>query len=145
MGDVRGSRGMAFARRAAVLGVLGGVVFATSGCFLPNTGTLRVDVIEQLDNTAQPFDFDKDTYYVPRGEVDAFYTAPVGSGIPHTLKLRQDGGPAIEGTIDLGMGPGPDGGDADEGTFEVPKGTYELFCDVGPHAALGMTATLIVI
>ncbi len=100
-----------------------------------------------------PFDFDRDTYVVRHDEVDAAYFAPVGSPIPHTPKLREVGGTEpIAGTIDLAVSPGPSGTDADAGTFEVPAGTYELYCDVGSpgnpeitHAELGMTATLVVL
>jgi plastocyanin len=137
----RGPRGKSFWRRGVALGVLGVAVVTTSGC-LPNTGTLKVTIIEQLAEP-QPFDFDQDTYRVPRGEVDALYLAPA-SGIPHTLRLRQDGGDPIEGTLNLSIGAGVPGPDSAAGTFTIPKGTYEMYCDVGAHAALGMTATLVV-
>ena len=151
MHDQRAARGRTYVKRGAGVVLAAGFAVAASGCFLPGTGTLNVTVIEHTSEPV-PFDFDKDTYVVPHGEVDAAYFAPVGSPIPHTLKLREvDGTEAIPDTIDLAVSPGPTGTDADAGTFDVPAGTYELYCDVAPlnappgltHADLGMTATLI--
>jgi hypothetical protein len=141
-------------KRGAGILIGGGFALAASGCFVPGgggfpgNGTLRVEVLEPLGSRpAQPFDFDADTYYVPHGEVDVSYIAPTGSVIPHTLKLRAVGGSAaIPGTIDLLIPGGPT--DAASGTFEVPAGKYELYCDITnpqtgvSHAQLGMTAVL---
>ncbi len=137
MDDRRSSRGKRMAKRAAGVALVAGLGVGVSACFLPNTGVLRVEVLEPLGTRPEkPFDFDKDSYRVPRGEIDVTYLGPDGSVIPHTLKVRGSN------AMDLFIG---SDNRVDRSTVVHEPGTYELYCDVGPHAALGMTAELVVV
>ena len=119
------------------LGALGGLVAATAGCFLPNTGRLTVVVGEEFFSDAPPsFTFDKDSYSVPRGQIDVSLIAPTGSAVPHNLHIEGEQAPFL----DL-----PGTSDAAATTLELGPGTYVLICSLPNHAALGMVADLIVL
>ena len=137
MDEPRSSRRRTWVKRAAGVAMVAGIGVGVSACFLPNTGILRVEVLEPLGTRPdKPFDFDRDSYRVPRGEIDVTYFGPEGSAIPHTLKVRDSD------AMDLFIGPA---NRSDKSTVVLEPGTYELYCDIGPHASLGMTAELVVV
>ncbi len=124
-------------RRVLGVGALGGLIVATAGCFLPNTGRLAVVVGEEFFSEGPPsFTFEKDTYSVPRGQIDVSLIAPTGSAVPHNLHIEGEQAPFL----DL-----PGSSDAAETTIELGPGTYVLICSLPNHAALGMVADLIVL
>ena len=123
-------------KRAGAIVLLGGVSFAGSGCFLPNTGQLTVVVGEEFFPDGPPsFTFDKDSYSVPGGEIDVTLLAPADSPVAHNLHI--DG--YVNPFLDL-----PAEVDSAEGTLELEPGYYGLYCSIPGHEALGMTAELIV-
>jgi hypothetical protein len=140
MDDGRGPRERAHWKRGAGVAMVAGFALVASGCF-SDPVTLKVVAKEDFSNQAQPFDFDQDTYIVPRGELNVVYAFPTGVA-PHTLRIRDSE------ALDLAVNATTR---ADEGTIELAPGTYELYCSVvnpstgAAHADLGMTAELLVL
>jgi hypothetical protein len=124
-------------KRGAGVAVAGGFALAASGCFLPDTGQLRVVVGEQFSTDGPPsFTFDQETYYAPRGEIDVDYIGPAGSPVPHDLKIEGQDSAFVFLPTDL---------DEVEGDVDLEAGTYVLFCSLTGHRGLGMEASLVVL
>ena len=93
-----------------------------------DVGTNRIDVLG-LDT----FDFDADVYRADPGVIGIVYE---GQGNVHTIVVE-----GFEEQLRLEV----DGiGDIDEGSIELPAGTYELYCDIPGHREVGMWATRVV-
>jgi plastocyanin len=85
---------------------------------------------------AEEIHYDKKDYSVPAGEVRV---ALLNQGTQtHTLVVQNPAGDHIDPK--LGAGPGKDTG----GVYQLPAGTYTIYCDITGHRAAGMVASLTV-
>jgi len=105
----------------ATLGACGDTDDGASGC---NAGPeLTVGAEDDLV-------FDAERYEAAPGCIDITYTN--NGSIAHTLLVRGKSG------FKLAVG------NTDQGTVDLPAGTYELYCDIAGHEAAGMVAELVV-
>lgn len=105
-----------------VLAACGGGGDEASGCSPPDS-ELQVGALDELK-------FDSGSYEAEAGCIDVTYANE--GNIAHTLLVRGKSG------FKLAVG------DTDNGTVELPAGSYELYCDVAGHEDAGMVADLVV-
>ena len=134
-------------RSTTIAMVLGGVFLLVSAAGLVSLGP-SLDEGEAAATGYQPpsgaakatlpvvaeasFRFDAEEYRAPAGIVRFDFSGAAG----HELALRD---PRFDGFV-----LGSSAGDPHSGKVELAPGTYTLYCPIGDHAALGMTATLTV-
>jgi plastocyanin len=90
---------------------------------------------EPVAVTAREYEFEPASIVVqkPSGPVEIELTND--GGVAHDLKVR-DGGDDLGGTPIFGPG------QTESASVELEPGTYEFYCSVGDHEALGMKGTL---
>ncbi len=89
---------------------------------------------QQIDMTADDFEFDPDELTLEPGEV-TFELVNDGQA-PHALAVEGEGLEESSERIDSGG--------STELTVTLAEGTYEIYCPVGDHAERGMVGTLTV-
>lgn len=107
---------------AAPVAACGGSDDEASGC-TPATSDVTVGAQDDLT-------FDAAGYEADAGCIEITYTNEGSQA--HTLLIEGKSG------FKLAVG------DTDQGTVDLPVGTYTLYCDVAGHQAAGMEADLIV-
>jgi uncharacterized cupredoxin-like copper-binding protein len=101
-----------------------------------STSTPTAPANPNLTVIAEEIHFDQKQYSVASGEVRVAY--PNQGTQTHTLIIQDSKGDDIPPK--LRVGPGKETG----AVYQLPAGTYTLYCDITGHRAAGMVASLTV-